>query len=349
MTTINTSYNINVFQNIQTLNISQNQAQFAAGLLSQDTFGPSPATRFAQATPFFFPPPGYSDMALSSAMSSLLSGGLFGQMGIGKGMGDFGMLGAFGPMCMCMCHHHHGVMPMSLGNFQRVQQADGTDKFATHQSCRTGRDNPSNLNNSDHIKLALYDLLNKQETTRGGFKSFQNPEDLAKKLKDEYGIKAEVTTVKSKEGDELKALKFENGAVFADGAGDGQLDMGDYNFKGAIEDIEKRYGAKADDLIGAMKETKQASDKSPFLQSFGIENAYQSALSSEGQSQQLLKMYSGGLEAVTQDPTLGALASQLQGLGSPMFPSQSILSLFAQAYMLSGMGMGQGQGQLGYA
>ncbi|MBI2372658.1 MAG: hypothetical protein HYV07_01535 [Deltaproteobacteria bacterium] len=268
-------------------------------------------------------------------------GGLGGLGGMG-GMKGFGGFGPFGPMCMCMCQHMQGAMPMSLGNFQRVQQADGVDKFATHQACRTGKDNPSNLNNSDHIKLALYDLLNKQESTRGGFKSFANPEDLAKKLKDEYGIKAEVTTVKSKEGDELKALKFENGAVFADGAGDGQLDMGDYNFKGAIEDIEKRYGAKADDLIGAMKETKEATDKSPFLQAFGVENAYQSALSSEGQSQQLLKMYTGGLDAVTQDPTLGALASQLQGLGSPAFPTQSILSLFAQAYMLSGMGMNQG-------
>lgn len=221
--------------------ISVTQAEAAQSLVSlfPDQFGsaysaaaPSPSLgRFPSYLP---PPPGYNAGALSQAFETLRG---------------------------CPCHHHHrhhddmgpslyGVI-MSLqmlfigsatpAKASELQSSQQPDKFAVHEACRTGKDNPSNLNNADHIKLAIYNELNRSSDSRGAYKAL-TAEELSRRLEQDYGIKSEVTTVKSKEGDELKALKFQNGQIFCDGAGDGKLDTGDYNFKGAIDDIKQRYG-----------------------------------------------------------------------------------------------------------
>ncbi len=202
----------------------------------------------------------------------------------------------------------------------------GTDKFATHKSCRTGKHNPSNLNNSDHIKLALWDMFQKAKKTRGGFKSLGSDWNaIAKRLKEEYGINAKVVTVKTKSGDSIKALKFENGAIIADGAGDGQLDMGDYNFKGAIQDLEKRWGMKADQILSKAKELTKA------------------GLSFE-QAIDYLKSGGNTFAALPQLQTMGIpgnFISSLQQFNSfsfanrPFFPIQQISMMFISAWLLA--------------
>lgn len=141
-------------------------------------------------------------------------------------------------------------------------KAEGEDKFAVHQSCVSNTvGNPSNMNNSDHIALAINDILKNSSETRDGtnFKAMK-PEDLKQKLKEQYGIDSELTKVKDKAGTEIAALKFSNGAVFADGAGDGKLDTGDYNFSGKVKEIEKKYGVSADELVKGMKDQKATMD-----------------------------------------------------------------------------------------
>lgn len=118
-----------------------------------------------------------------------------------------------------------------------VQEKPTTkDRFATTHTCRGNRASPTNLNNSPHVKLAIYDILSH------GKKSMK-PEALAKELESKYGIHAEVTTVKDDAGKTHKALKFDNGDVFADANGNGVMDLRDYDFKGAIADLKERYGA----------------------------------------------------------------------------------------------------------
>lgn len=222
--------------------VSATQAEAAQSLLSlfPDTFGaglgaPAPTPSLGRFPSYLPPPPGYNAGALAQAFETLRG---------------------------CPCHHHRHHRPEEMGpslygvimslqmlfigsaspaKASELQSGQQPDKFAVHEACRTGKDNPSNLNNADHIKLAIYSELNRSSDSRGAYKAL-SAEELSKRLEEDYGIKSEVTTVKSKEGDELKALKFQNGQVFCDGAGDGKLDTGDYNFKGAIDDIKQRYG-----------------------------------------------------------------------------------------------------------
>lgn len=310
--------------------VSPEQSDRAAGLLSapKGAFGLAPSAFGARGLPpMMLPPIGYNSVALAGALQTMGRGGFSGAR----------RLCCCRPMTSYMFRMQRQYMPMQMGTFMKgVEKATGTDKFATHKSCRTGKHNPSNLNNSDHIKLALHDLLSKQKSTRGGFKSFKDPKELAKKLEEEYGIKAEVTTVKSKEGDELKALKFENGGVFADGAGDGQLDMGDYNFKAAIKDIEKKYGAKSEDLVKAMKDTKKAYDANPQMKQFGSqEDFYAHKLRVEGESNKMLEMYKKRLGEAQKDPGIAALLRQAGGSQASFFPWQQIAAMFTQAYALA--------------
>ena len=116
------------------------------------------------------------------------------------------------------------------------------DKFAVASTCRGNRASPSNMNNSPHVTLAIYDILSQK-----GNKHL-TPAKLAQKLQEQYGIHAEVTTIKDDKGKAHKALKFDNGDIFADGNGNGLLEVKDYNFKGAIEDIKARYGVEATDV-----------------------------------------------------------------------------------------------------
>jgi hypothetical protein len=60
---------------------------------------------------------------------------------------------------------------------------------------------------------------------------------LAAGLKTKKGLKTQTTSVPRQGGGTMKAIVFPDGTIFADGAGDGQGDMGDYEFKGAAESI----------------------------------------------------------------------------------------------------------------
>lgn len=344
------------------------QVQQAQGLISAffvNSFASAGSAQpFAQLgagqTGLLSSPVGYNQNSVNQAVSML--GGFFAGQSMGlPQMGSMqGMMGA-------MFANQQGLMPMQYGSFMAAQgygyamttqagvglragSAVGKDDFATHSSCRTGKHNPGNLNNSDHIKLALYDMLQKSDKKRGEHASLGSDwQAIADRLQKEYGIKAEVTEVTSKEGDKLKALKFENGAVMADGAGDGQLDMGDYNFKGAIEDIEKRYGVKADSLIGALK------NNGGFGQAAQIAAASHQANNPNGG---MFVPVEGGKDTAWMMAGMGFNMQGMQGLSNPqqmyllnflsqmnnmmsqnslgqdqMYPTQQIGGLFAQAYI----------------
>jgi len=162
--------------NITNINVSPGQSKRAAGLLSslKGGFEIAPSTLGRPSLPpMLLPPAGYDGVALSGALRSLSKGAFAGSH----------RLGCCWSMTTYMCSMQRRHMPVQMSSFMKgVEKATGTDKFATHKSCRTGKHNPSNLNNSDHIKLALHDLLSKQKSTRGGFKSFKDPKELAKKL-----------------------------------------------------------------------------------------------------------------------------------------------------------------------
>lgn len=152
-----------------------------------------------------------------------------------------------------------GVAARDLSGLLRPVNPDDVDKFATGQTCRTGKNNPCNLTNADNVTLAIYDIL--QGNVDNGINAAGRPggmswEELAKQLESKYGIKSEVTTVTSKEGDVLKALKFEGGQVFCDGAGDGQADLGDYDFKGAVSDITARTGMSRESFAAGAADFK---------------------------------------------------------------------------------------------
>lgn len=345
------------------------QANFAPQLGQLSQFGGSQLGQLGQfsgQSGLLGSPAGYSQTSVNQAVGML--GGFFAAQSNGMSqMGSLqGMMGA-------MFSNQQSLMPMQYGSFMAAQgfgfamatqpgvgiragSAVGKDEFATHSSCRTGKDNPSNMNNSDHIKLALYDMLQKSDKKRGEHSSLGSDwQAIADRLQKDYGIKAEVTTVTSKEGDKLKALKFENGAVMADGAGDGQLDMGDYNFKGAIEDIESRYGMKADELIGALK------NNGGFAQADQVAAAHHRVNNPDGtmfvpaaggkdtawmmggagfnlQSSQGLQ----GMQGLSdpQQMYLMHFLSQMQnmmfqnaGQQDQMYPAQQIGGIFAQAYI----------------
>ncbi len=212
---------------------------------------------------------GFDDGFLASLAAMLSPPNEYGSLGLEQGFSQLGALaaalglsGSFGPSSEVNAMR-------AQANVNRVSKppppklAEGDDKFAVHQSCVSNVvGNPSNMNNSDHIALAINDVLKNSSEVRDGtsFKAMK-PEDLKKKLKDEYGIDSELTKVKDKNGTEIAALKFSNGAVFADGAGDGKLDTGDYNFAGKVAEIEKKYGVSADELVKGMKDQKTRIDR----------------------------------------------------------------------------------------
>jgi hypothetical protein len=174
-----------------------------------------------------------------------------------------------------------------------IPNPTGPDKFAVTATCRSNRSNPSNLNNSPHVKLAIYNIL-KDNKGRA-----MSPKKLADELQSRYGIHAEVTTVKNDKGRNMKALKFDNGDILADGNGNGVMDLKDYNFKGAVEDIKQRYGVQENEV----EKLKQMVE-------------------------------SGGTAGQPQGQnTAAAFASQVQAAapGGSFFPTNDIASLFAMA------------------
>jgi len=102
----------------------------------------------------------------------------------------------------------------------------------------------SNLANSPEVMLAIQALLKEGKSEKF--------EDLAKGLKEEFGIEAEVgdVKVKDKDGKEVsaKAIKFGNGDYFVDGNGNGQLEAADYKFGDAVKALKEKYHLEDEDV-----------------------------------------------------------------------------------------------------
>lgn len=232
--------------------------------------------------------------------SSMMDLSIGSRMLMGLQMFSSGSLGAFGGAGGI------GQAGFSVSNFSTRVGGEGVqekDRFATHEGCRTGADTPSNLNNSPHVKLALYNILKDHNDDMPADK-------LKSELKDRYGIEAELTTVKGDDGRELKALKFQNGDVFADGSGNGSFGMVDYDLKGAVKDIQDKYGVTPEDFDKQAKENKDA----------GFGNG------------------AGGIGGYNE--AFGNFQSQFQSVMSfgqfqPFFPMQELASAFAQAWMFA--------------
>jgi hypothetical protein len=311
--------------------VTPQQAAALRGLLAlfpdeMTTSGPS-AFAAAGQVPFLPPPMGYNPAALAMAM------GFLGRCPCRPNLSALGGASFGMGMCFQMLFMQASIVPMKACKLEKP--ANAPDEFATHQSCRTGLDNPSNLNDADHLKLAIYQTLQRSSGDRGGFKAMA-PAELQTRLKEDYGIESELTKVKTKSGDEITALKFANGKMFADGAGDGQLDMGDYNFKGAMDDMKTRLGmsdgdlSKVDEAMRAQftqqKEFTQALEKIPGFKELPPEmkTAY-------------TQLLGGGQFSPNAAEAAFAQATG-QGMGFPhggMFEGQFQVSIFAmmlQAY-----------------
>lgn len=284
---LNSNLNLSIGGGAQ---ISQAHAASAAALLTSFNFSAgisfsatevssfSGATAMSAYAGLAVQPRGYSAAAVGGAFSVFAGGfsmsasgsysgadagwSLHGFGGFGGFCLDLGALESYDRLCTMQMRSvvsQIGVMAKNLSGMLAPQKPDATDKFATGQTCRTGKHNPCNLTNADHITLAIYDILKGNQekgVNKAGRPGGMSFEALAKQLEEKYGIKAEVTTVKSKEGDKLKALKFEGGQVFADGAGDGQADLGDYDFKNAVADIQSRTGMTRESFAAGAAEFK---------------------------------------------------------------------------------------------
>ncbi len=124
---------------------------------------------------------------------------------------------------MSITHTHLDISILNLTKTHKI--AD--DKFGVGKGM--GANRKSNLANSPEVVIALHQILKSNR--------YLSLEQVKEKLKKEYGIDAEITTIKG-----VKALKFANGDYIVDTNGNNSLDMGDYNFKGAIKELSKKYG-----------------------------------------------------------------------------------------------------------
>lgn len=129
------------------------------------------------------------------------------------------------------------------------QQRITDDPYGVSQS---GQGDKSDLANSPEAMLAI------QESLKG--KGVQSYEDLAKTLKETYGIEATSgdITIKDKDGKEktVKGVKLGNGDYFIDGNGNGQLDAGDYKFDEAVKNVKDKYHLSDDDLKKVTEDLK---------------------------------------------------------------------------------------------
>lgn len=135
------------------------------------------------------------------------------------------VLGGQSCCCCCCSQQINHCMP------RRIEE----DPYGVGQC---GQGYRSNLANSPEALLALNDIFKS-----GGNKSY---DDVAKELKEKYGIQAEVADIKTvdKDGKEAtrKGISFANGDYFVDSNGDNQLGTGDYKFTEAIDNLKEKYG-----------------------------------------------------------------------------------------------------------
>ena len=137
----------------------------------------------------------------------------------------------------------------SFAYSQNQQQRVSDDPYGVSQS---GQGVKSDLANSPEAMLAIQEALKD--------KSVQSYEDLAKTLKDTYGIEASSgdITVKDKDGKEhtVKGVKLGNGDYFIDGNGNGQLDQGDYKFDEAVTSLKSKYKLSDEELKKVTEDLK---------------------------------------------------------------------------------------------
>lgn len=136
------------------------------------------------------------------------------------------------------------------------------DPYGISQS---GQGVKSNLANSPEVMLAIQASLKEGKS--------QSYEDLAKSLKEDFGIEAEVgdIKVKDKEGKEVsaKGIKFGNGDYFVDGNGNGQLEAADYKFGDAVKALKEKYNLQDEDLTRITDRMKsQAKNPTPSYQGY---------------------------------------------------------------------------------
>lgn len=322
---INTQFQASFFNQLSPLSLGQSTA--AKALLTQlDGFGFGDlGGQMPSLQQMMLPPPmGYMAGGLQQAMahaagflqglqaSSMMDVSIGSRMLMSLGMFQSGALGGMGMMGMGGMGMMGGVgmMNMSISGFSsRRTDIQEKDKFAVHESCRTGADNPSNLNNSPHVKLALYNILKDNHDN-------MPPEQLQKELKDKYGIESELTTVKGNDGRDLKTLKFQNGDQLVDGSGNGSFGMADYNLKGAVKDIQEQYGITPEDFEKNAKAMKDAG--LPIGQVMG-----------GGQ-------YGGGGQVGGFDYFQAQFSAVMPfGMQQSFFPMQDISRLFSQAWMFA--------------
>ncbi|MBI3926461.1 MAG: hypothetical protein HY319_13050 [Armatimonadetes bacterium] len=148
-----------------------------------------------------------------------------------------------GGCCCCCCRHSgvnqgQGIEMYGYGRTRRIEEDP-------HGVAQSGQGIRSNLANSPEAMLAINDILD------DGKKNMK-PDELAKALKEKYGIQAEVGDIKvaGKDGKEVtkQGLKFGNGDFFIDGNGDGQLGAGDYKFNDAVKALQDKYGLSTEDV-----------------------------------------------------------------------------------------------------
>ncbi len=310
--------------------ISFNQIQRAQNLLSRFfTTGfnaVQPNYNLAQ-TPYLSiagllpPPAGYSPVAVNSAIALLNS--LLTSLTGGRPMAQYASelgteiprsnpnpvsMGYTSSIFSAITMIQLRFLPVKMTTFMGSSKVTGKDKFAGKKSCRGSK--VSNLNNSDHIKLALWDMKKKGKL-KGNFAQ------IAKVLKEEYGINAKV---------EGRSIKFENGAILADSNGDGILTSADYNFSGAIKDLEKRWGGmKSEDIIKSAKN---------IAKTYGVSFKDAVEMLKTGSFAQGFQM----LQTAGIDASFLQVFNQFQNFNlaqRPFFPLQDISMMFLTAWVLA--------------
>jgi hypothetical protein len=242
-----------------------------------------------------FAPMGPGAMAMAPGASMALAAS-----GQGMGMGSVGFSALFAVMGLSqMGANQAGSASLSMA--ARIEEDP-------HGVAQSGQGMKSNLANSPETMLAIQALLKE-----GKSKSY---EDLAKDLKSEFGIDAEVGDIKieDKDGKEIsaKGVKFGNGDYFVDGNGNGQLETADYKFGDAVTSLKEKYNLKDEDLTRITDRMKAGAKQRTEW------NAYLDKFKQEG----------------SMPPALGALSGPPPLMHDPQM-NMNWMMLFFQAYQLA--------------
>jgi hypothetical protein len=250
-------------------------------------------------------------------------------------MGGMPMMGAgalYGGMNITNIHGEFGA-----------QRITGPDKFGYPLACTGNKDSPSNLQNSPHVQLALYNILKDNSDSMPA-------EELQKQLKDKYGIESEITQFKGENGVERKALKFPNGDMLVDSSGNGSFGTADYNLKGAVDDIQKKFGISAEDFektMGGLRD-KDGKYQGPDLNNFGMGGSFDMTnVQAFGGYGAMMPMLGGfgdpgmlmGMMQGNYDNFLGMLQGTM-GFPGSMFPSHQIAGMFSMAMTMTSLNFG---------